>query len=271
VAAASLTPGDQAVRGEVVRQLQTVVSPTIAAAIEDIVKYTKLDGHGVFATAVGVVLLFFAALSFFRQLQDSLNTIWGVRVKDDCGYWTLIWDRVLSFVMVLIVTALLLTSLVASTVVQTMAKYVHVPWAVGGVDLWRVVNWVVTFLLVTVMFALIYKWLPDVKLSWRDVSVGAAMTAILFTLGNYVIGLYLSHTTTVSAYGAAGSLVAVLLWVYYSSQVLLFGAEFTQVYATKYGRPLIADNIAEPQGDKDSTKRLAARFGDRREEHALSH
>lgn len=270
VAVAGWIFGDQAAQGEVARQLQTTTSPTVAAAIQDLLKYTRTNGHGVFATIISVGVLFVATLSFFDQLQDALNSIWGVRVKKGRGYWPLIRDRLFSFLMVLVIAGLLLASLVASTAVQAMARYVHLSAAGGSIDVWRIANWVATLILLTVLFALIFKWLPDVKLGWKDVFVGAALTALLFTVGNYVIGLYLSHTTTASTYGAAGSLVVVLLWVYYSSQVLLFGAEFTQVYANKYGRPMIADEIAEADSEKELTKPLAAPLG-HRNQHALSH
>src|SRR6266850_2604744 len=140
VAVAGWVFGDKAAQGEVARQLEASTSPTIAAAIEDILKYSQTGSHGLIATGISVVVLFLAALGFFGQLQDALNTIWGVRVKAGCGYWSLIRDRLLSFLMVLIVASLLLASLVASTAMQIMAKYVHLSWFGGTVDFWRMIN-----------------------------------------------------------------------------------------------------------------------------------
>lgn len=261
--------GESAAQGEVSRRLQESTSPTIGNSIEDILKYSQSSQHGATATVISIVVLVVAILGFFSQLKQALDALWGVRVKQDCGYWTMIKDRLPSLALMLVVAILLLASLVINSTVETMAKVVHLSWLGGEIDLWRWLNWGVTFVLVTVLFALVYKLLPDVKIAWRDVWVGAAMTAVLFTIGNYLIGLYVSRTSMASAYGAAGSLVVVLLWVYYSSQVLLFGAEFTQVWANKYGRPLVSEDIAEPC-DTVPTKGIALRYTTRRNQ-ALSH
>jgi membrane protein len=261
--------GDAAAQGEVARRLQESTSPTIANSIQDILKYSQSHAHGPTATIISIAVLIVAVLGFFSQLQQSLDTIWGVQVKPSCGYWAMIKNRLPTFFLMLLVAILLLASLIINSTVETLARYIQLSWLGGAIDLWRWVNWGVTFVLVSVLFALIYKLLPDVKIAWKDVAVGAVITAVLFTVGNYLIGLYISKTSTASAYGAAGSLVVVLLWVYYSSQILLFGAEFTEVWANKYGRPLISEDVAEPC-EKTPTKPVALRYTPR-PQNTMSH
>lgn len=241
---AGLIFGEQAARGEVSRQLHSAIGPTVAQAIEDTLAYSQGSHSGFVATLVSIGLLIVAVLSLFTQLQDSLNTIWGVRARSGRGWWPMIRDRLASFLLMLFIGVLLVASLVASSVLAAFSKTLPLG-ELGKLGIWRLANWGVTFVLVTVLFAMIYRFLPDVRLHWRDVFVGAALTAILFTLGNYVIGLYLGRSGTASAYGAAGSLVSIMLWVYYSSQVLLFGAELTQVYATCYGQPFVKTEKAD--------------------------
>lgn len=249
VAIAGRVYGPQAAQGEVASQVQKVTGPTVAAAIEDILRYSHSTGDNLRATLISLVVLLVAATSLFGQLQTSLNTIWGVQARDDRTLWDTVRDRLLTFLMVLIVAVLLLASLVAGSIVQYLSSFFHVD------VFWQVVSWGVTLALVTLLFAMIYKWLPDVRMAWTDVGIGAAITAVLFTLGNYLIGLYLGYTSTVSAYGAAGSLISVLMWVYYTSQVFLFGAEFTQVYGTRYGEPVIAAEKAEPISEKEPQRK----------------
>ena len=162
----------KAAQGEVTRQLQTSMSPTIAAAIEDILKYSQNHGGGMFATIISIVVLFVAALGLFEQVQDALNSAWGVQPKSGRGIWAMIRDRAWSFLMVLVMALLLLASLVCTTVVQSLEHFVHPSAIPGGIILWRLLNWGVTFVLLTALFAMIYKWLPDVHIKWRDVWVG---------------------------------------------------------------------------------------------------
>lgn len=252
VAIAGFLFGEDAARGELYERLQTSVGPTFAKAIQDTLQYTATRGGGTIATIISIVVILVGATGLFSQLQQSLNTIWGVQPKNGRTWWDMIKERLMSFVMVLLVSVLLLASLVSSTIIHALGGMIDLP---GGPVLWRVVNWVVSFVLVTVVFALIYKVLPDVQISWRDVMVGATLTTVLFLIGNFLIGLYLSKSGTASAYGAAGSLVIILLWVYYSSQVLLFGAEFTQVYANHYGQPLVSETAEVLRGSPVASKK----------------
>jgi membrane protein len=243
VALAGLIFGPEAARSQIVREIGQTAGPPVAAAIQATIEHTDQVGGGVVATAVGLVVLFFGATGVFAQLQEALNTIWGVKPKPGRGLWDVVKDRFWSFTVVLVVAFLLLASLVVSAALAALGRFLTPTGLPGGAFLWQALNWVFSLALITVLFASIYKLLPDVKLSWRDVGVGAFVTALLFTLGKDLIGLYLGQGSVTSGYGAAGSLVVILLWVYYSSQIFLFGAEFTQVYANRTGgRKQAADN-----------------------------
>jgi membrane protein len=255
VAVAGWLFGGEAAQGELARQLEESIGPTFAQAITDMVGYAHQHGSSTRAAAmVSIVVLLLSAMGLFAQLRRSLNTIWGVRPKPGRGLRGVVRDRLLQFVMVIVVALLLLTSLITMTVVHSLGRQADVAGLAEGTRVWRILNWAISFLLIAVLFALIYKVLPDVKVSWRDVWIGSMLTTVLFLGGNFAIGMYLAQTGIASAYGAAGSIVIILLWVYYSSQVLLFGAEFTQVFANRYGQPTVSES-AEPLHGKG----LAAR------------
>jgi membrane protein len=190
-------------------------------------------------------MLLLGATAVFAQLQDALNTIWRVKPREGRAWLGVIKDRFWTFMIVLSIGFLLLGSLLISIGLSAVTEFLPAAYH-PNLYFWRALDWLVSFGLVTTLFAMIYKLLPDVELEWRDVWVGAAVTAVLFTIGRYLIGLYLAHSSWISAYGAAGSLVIVLLWVYYSSQVFLFGAEFTYVWANESGKPLVPRANAEP-------------------------
>lgn len=231
--------GDDAARRHIRDEIETMVGRPAAEAVEDMLRHAHGKGSGPWATGLGVVTLLFGALGVFVQLQDALNTVWKVEPKPGRGWLHMLRDRALSFAMVLGTGFLLLVSLVASTVLQAVRTFgdhlfepAHLP---GGLSIWQTANAVLSFAFITVLFAMIYKILPDVRIRWRDVWAGALIATVLFTIGKYLIGLYLGRAGVTSAFGAAGSLVIVLVWVYYSSQILLYGAEFTRVYARHIG------------------------------------
>lgn len=226
---------EKAAHGGIVREIEGTVGEPAAAAIEELVKNAGKSGGGHFAAALSLVLLLFGASGVFVELQDSLNTIWKVPPREGSGVWNWIRDRFLSFAAVFGTGFLLLVSLIVSAALSAMSKYFTPASMPGGPALWMAANTLVSLVFIALLFALIFKWLPDVKIDWRDVWTGAALTAILFTIGKYLIGLYLGRSSTTSAYGAAGSLVVILVWVYYSTQIMLFGAEFTRVYALRCG------------------------------------
>jgi membrane protein len=189
---------------------------------------------GTISTIIGVVALIFGAGGVVGQLQTSLNKIWGVTPKEGRGIWGFVRERFISFAMVLGIGFLLLVSLVVSAVLSGFTQWMGS--LVGGAAvIAHTLDLVVSFVFVTILFAMIYKYLPDAKIQWRDVLVGAALTSLLFTIGKFAIGLYLGTSGVTSAFGAAGSLITVLVWVYYSSLIFFLGAEFTQVYASRYG------------------------------------
>jgi membrane protein len=235
LAVAGMVFGEEAARGHLAEQLREVVGPAVAAAIEETLRSVHTTGSGWLATLLAVGVLLVAALGLFTQLQSALNTIWDVRPRS-AGLWRVVRDRFWSFLLVLSIGGLLLASLIASAALTAASRFIDLSDWPGGKYLLFALHWLVLLGLLSVLFALSYKVLPDVPINWSDVWVGAGVTALLFAVGSYLIGLYLGLASPASAYGAAGSLVVVLLWIYYSSQVVLFGAEFTRAYAEKCGK-----------------------------------
>lgn len=246
--------GAAAAEGYIVGALGGLVGPQSAQAIQEIVRNASQHGGGLFGTVVGVVLLLFGAGGVVGQLQFALNLIWGVKTKADSGWWPIIRARIFSYAMLLAIGFLLLVSLVVTTVVSAISGYLNELVPEVAV-IWPIIDLAISFGLVTVLFALIYKLLPDAHIAWKDVWVGAALTSLLFSVGKFLIGLYLGKSTVASAYGAAGSLVTVLLWVYYSALIFFFGAEVTRVYATQYGSGLQPTALAEETKDGRAKER----------------
>ncbi len=233
VAIAGMVFGRDAAQGQIAGELGSVVGAQGAEAIQSIVANAKSPGTGLLASIGGTAVLLFGASGVFGELQAALNTVWEVQAKPGRGFWGLIKDRFFSFTMVLGVGFLLLVSLVLSAALAGVGKYLTE--AAPLAPLWQSLNVIVSLGVTALVFALIFKIIPDVKIGWRDVWVGALVTSILFSLGRLLLGLYIGRSSVSSAYGAAGSLAALIVWVYYSGQIFLFGAEFTQVYATRYG------------------------------------
>jgi membrane protein len=200
------------------------------------------------ATIVGVITFLVGATTAFVELQDSLNTVWGVQPKPGRGVMGLLRDRLLSFAMLIAIGFLLMVSLVMSAATSALSGFLgsHVP---GLNYLAQTLNIVLSLAIVTALFAMVFKVLPDVKLAWRDVWIGAVATGVLFTIGKYLIGLYLGRSSVASAYGAAGSIAVLLLWIYFSAQLILLGAEFTQVYADRFGTRVVPADNAEWMAD----------------------
>ena len=230
--------GDQAARGELARQLNDLIGDEGARAVEGILAKTNSPGGGVVSTVVGVVTLVVGATGVFGSLQDALDTVWNLKPENRAaGFLALLRDRFASFSMICGMAFLLLVSLVFGAVLHAVGGAFErwLPFAavwLGGANL------VVGYLVTALMFAMIFKFLPHARPDWADVGVGALMTAALFTLGKYLIGFYLGTAAVGSSFGAAGSFVVLLFWIYYSSLILLFGAEFTQAYAQTHGSGL---------------------------------
>lgn len=235
--------GEDAARGEIVSQIKGLVGIEGAKVIETAIANSAQPNQSRWASFISVVFLFFGASGVFGQLQDALNTIWNVKVKPGLNITNLIKKRILSFTAVIGIGFLLLVSLTINAAISALNHYLSgiLP---GGDFVWQVINFVISFAIVAFLFALMYKFLPDVHITWRDVSVGAIITAFLFTVGKALLGAYLGGGSFGTTYGAAGSLVVILLWVYYSAQILFFGAEFTQIYAKRYGSQIVPNEYA---------------------------
>jgi membrane protein len=225
--------GQQAAQSQLIVQLQGAMGKEGSQFLQTILQNADQPKLASAAGVLSFLTLIWGSTNVFAQLQNSLNKIWNVERKPGGGVWATIRSRLLSFTMVLGVAFMLLVSLVLSTVLTTLVDIGH--GLLPGADwVWEVVNFLVSFGVTTFLFAAIYKVLPDADIAWRDVWLGAVVTALLFTLGKFVLGLYLANAG--NAYGAVGSVVVFLLWVFYSAQILFMGAEFTQVYARRFGK-----------------------------------
>lgn len=247
VAVAGFIFGADAAEGQLFGQIRGLVGDQGAATLESMLANTNQPGSNTLATVVGVVMLFVGAAGVFGQLQDALNTVWEVQAKPGRGFWGFLRDRFLSFTMVLGCAFLLLVSLVVSAGLAAVAS-IFGDWQTTLIG--QVLNVVISFGVISGLFAMIYRFLPDVRIGWKDVWFGAAVTALLFTVGKWLIGLYLGHSSIGSTYGAAGSLAVLLVWLYYSSQLFLFGAELTKAYADRYGSRVVPTPNAEPVTEK---------------------
>jgi membrane protein len=230
-------------------QMDAYLAETIgtkgAEAAQDMIANAKQSGNGVVATIVSAVVLLFSASGVFGQLKTSLNRVWEVPPPEKRGIWGTIKERFFSITLVVGTVFLLLVSLLASTLLTGLTGAIGLEEGL----LLQALHFTVSFAVITLLFALIFRYLPDVRVQWRDVWVGAIATAVLFTIGKFLLGWYLGRATTTSVYGAAGSLVALLLWVYYSAQILFLGAEFTQVWANGHGRGIEARDAERARQD----------------------
>ncbi len=235
ISVAGLIFGADAARGEILVQLRGLVGQGGAVAIESLLRSIETNNQGAFGTVVGVALLAIGATTVFGELQDALDRIWRSPARQhSAGWWSLLRSRLLSFGFILALVFLLMVSLVASAGLAALSRLwapALAPWPAVA----EVANTLVSFVLTVGLFAFIYKFLPQVRIAWRDVLVGALVTAVLFNAGKLLIGLYIGHSGVASGFGAASSIVVLIVWVYYSAQIFLAGAEFTWVYAHRYG------------------------------------
>lgn len=245
IALAGTLLGADAARGYIYSELRQLMGGPGALAVQAMVSSANKDPHGVMAAALGFGLLIFGASGVFYHLQDALNTVWNVTPKPARGYLTIIRERFFSMAMVLGTGFLLLVSLLMNALLAAILETLTRWWAPLGMLL-PVSQFAFNFLTATIVFALIFKILPDVRLRWRDVRIGAVVTAVLFALGQLALGYYLGKSAFASAYGAAGSLAIVMLWVFYSTQILLFGAEFTRAYTERHGSHISIVRDAAP-------------------------
>ncbi len=250
IAIAGAVFGEDAARGAIREQLQGLIGQSGAEVIQTAIENASQPQAGTIASLISIVVLIFGATGLFNELQDSLNTIWEVQPKPGRAVKTMVRQRFASFAMVVAIGFLLLVSLVLSAVLAGIVSYFSN--LLPGVDfIWQVINFILGFVITTILFGLIFKVLPDVKITWNDVLIGAALTSLLFSIGRYLLGQYLGNGSFGSTYGAAGSLVVILAWVNYAAQILFFGAEFTQVYARKYGSRIVPTDNAIPLTESD--------------------
>jgi len=239
IAAVGRLFGKQVAEGKILAQIQTVFAPEVAGAVQQLLEAARRPSAGIFATFVGVLILLIGATGALVELQDGLNAVWGVRSPSRAYLFELIETRLISLGILLGGGFLLLGSLALSTWLSTLEHQVSREFS-GWIYFGQAVDLIVSFGLATLLFAMIFKYVPDSEMRWSDVWVGAAVTAFLFTIGKVLIGFVIGKSAVSSIYGAAGSLIALLIWVYYSSQIFFFGAEFTKVYANRMGSGLLS-------------------------------
>jgi membrane protein len=244
LAIAGLAGGREAAQTQTMAQVEDLLGAEGREFVQGMIESASRPSTGLVATFIGAVTLLFGALGVFGELQNSLNTIWEVKPKPAKdwldGLKRFVGRRLLSFTMVLGIGFLLLASLVVSAAVSAFGEYIGNRWPLA--DFWLgLINFIISFIVITFLFAMIFKFLPEIKIAWKDVWLGAAVTSALFSLGKFLIGLYLGRSEVGNTFGAAGSLAILLIWIYYSAQILFFGAEFTQVYANRYGSKIVPD------------------------------
>jgi len=253
IAIIGLVFGEDAARGQVASELAGVVGPQAGEGIQTVIQHANSPSGGAISSIISVAVLLFGASGVFGELQSALNTIWEVKPKPGLGIKGFLRARLFSFTMVLSVAFLLLVSLVLSAALSAVGAFFEHKLP-GGAVLWGVLNFVISLGVITCLFAMIFKTVPDVQIAWRDVWIGAALTALLFTIGKLVLGLYLGRASVASPYGAAGSIIVLVIWVYYATQILFMGAEFTQVYARSRGAQVIPSKHAMPVDEPTSAK-----------------
>lgn len=235
ISLAGLFFGREAIEGRVFEELNGLIGNDAAMQVQQIIKNLELSGKTTMSVIIGAITLVIGATTVFGEIQDSINIIWRVKAKPKRGWVKLIKDRLLSGSIIVGLGFLLIVSLMINGAVLALSEMLKNHFPDMTIIIFNGINIVVSFLVITVLFGVIFKVLPDVKISWRDVRVGAFFTACLFMLGRYLIGLYIETTAAGSPYGAAGSIIVILLWVYYTAAILYYGAEFTSAYASYTG------------------------------------
>ncbi len=243
IAVSSVWLGKEAAQGYLYKQFEGLLGTVGALQLQEMISNAHISGNTPLATTIGIVTLLFGATGVFLEIQDSINSIWSLKAKPKRGWLKFITNRLLSFSLIIGIGFLLLVSLALSAILSVVYEFVNRGF---GETAW--LSWIISNAInvgsVVLLFAVIFKVLPDASLKWRDVWVGAFFTALLFLLGKFLINIYLSRSSTLSAYGAAGAVVLIILWIYYSSAILYFGAEFTKVYANKYGNKIRPNQYA---------------------------
>jgi membrane protein len=228
--------GEEAVRGELFGQINGLVGNDAALQIQTAIKNVKLSSSGTFATVLGLAALIFGASGVFAEIQNSINFIWGIKAKPNKGLIKFLLNRLMSFSMIASVGFLLMVGLIVNAVMDVLSSRLTTVFPEQFVYLFLIVNYVLVFVIIALLFTIIFRALPDGKVVTKDCLIGASFTAFLFMIGKFGIGYYLGNSTIGSVYGGAGSIILILVWVYYSAIILYFGAEFTKVYAITHGK-----------------------------------
>lgn len=237
--------GRDAVQGELYSQLNELLGNVAALQIQDTIKQIHLTGNNFIATIISILVLFITSTTIFGEIQDSLNKIWGLKIKPGRSWWKLILTRLLSFSLIISIGFIMILSLALNAVLTAFGKYISRFFSDFSIVFVDILNNGIAFLASAFLFTLIFKILPDARIRWKDVIIGGIVTAIFFTLGKWGIGFYLGKTNMASLYGAAGSIVVFMVWVYYSAVILYFGAEFTKVFAKLYGEKIKPNAYSE--------------------------
>jgi len=231
--------GTEAVRGEIFGQINGLVGNATALQIQEVLKNVKLSNSNAFTTAIGVIILLLGASGVFSEIQDSINIIWGIKAKPKRGLIKFLKNRLMSFSMIGSAGFLLLVSLTVNSLMDVLSKRLAAYFPKDTIHLFYAINLIIVFITITLLFTIIFKTLPDGKVALRDGIIVASFTAILFMIGKFAIGAYLGKSTIATVYGVAGSVILILVWVYYSAIILYIGAEFTKVYANIHGHKII--------------------------------
>ncbi|RAJ92671.1 membrane protein [Larkinella arboricola] len=227
--------GEEAIKGQVFGQINGLIGNQAAAQVQQMIKSVELSGKTNTALITSIATLILGATSIFVEIQDSINMIWSIKPKPKRGWLKMLKDRLLSSSLIVSLGFLLIVSLIVNGLVLALSDMLMRFLPDVAVIFAQILNLIISFGVITILFGVIFKVLPDAKIAWKDIRWGAFFTALLFMLGRYLIGLYIETTSTASAYGAAGSLIVILVWIYYTAAILYFGAEFTKVYAEHYG------------------------------------
>ena len=239
ISASGIIFGEEAIRGEIFGQIKALVGSDAALQIQETIKNVELSNSSKYATAFGILILLVGASGVFAEIQDSINFIWRIKAKPKRGIVKYLYNRLTSFSMIGSVGFLLLVGLIINSLIDILSRRLAIIFPQDTIYLFLALNAFVLFLIITLLFSLIFKTLPDGKIALRDCLIGASFTSVLFMIGKFVIGFYLGSYNIASVYGAAGSVILILIWVYYSAIILYFGAEFTKVYAHTHGQKII--------------------------------
>lgn len=236
--------GKEAIQGHIYGELKGLVGSDAAIQIQETIKNIHLTGNNIFATIISIVVLLIGATGIFGEVQDSLNSIWGLKMKKRASWWRVILNRLLSFSLIISIGFIMMVSLLLNAIISAFGNFLGRYFSDFSVIVVQITDSVLAFVITTFLFSLMFKVLPDARIKWKDVMIGGLITSVFFTLGKLGIGYYLGSSNIATIYGAAGSIMIIMVWVYYSSVILYLGAEFTKVYAKLYGGKILPNDYS---------------------------